>query len=318
MIRRTAATLLLMTLGTTAMAQRQPPSVLAAAIHDLSAIPPDYERQRQAADQVARMGAAGEPALPALLAVLGQPVERVGGDVMSPVPGFEDALAAAQRAIRAIGAPAIPALIAAVKDQTPAAYHAVTLLGETNDARVVQPLVEAIGKGSQFPLEQALTRMTAPGVGDAIAARLRDPDPGVRTVVVTILVGRHDVRALPAIDDILKGDDQYRRWEAVGMIANLRPPDVRERLRVLLDDRDTTVRSEAASRLGDVGDSRDVPALIAALADASPRVRWGAARALGLLKDARALAPLQTARGAEPDEGNRQTMAASIAAIRRR
>jgi len=75
------------------------------------------------------------------------------------------------------------------------------------------------------------------------------------------------------------------------------------------------VRSEAASRLGDVGDRRDVPVLVSLLKEAKDRVGWAAARALGLLGDPQAAAPLRAALKAETSEGNRQVMTASLAAI---
>lgn len=288
------------------------------AIQDLAAEPPDYAKQKAAAERLARAGPAAAPAVPALIKVLGQPIVRVGGDVMSPVPGFEDAITAAQRALRAIGPPTVPALVAALGQPSAAGDHAAALLAEMNDARAVQPLVEAIGGGHEFAVREALVRLTVRGVDDAVAARLADPDPRVRRAVVLVLIGRRDVRALPAIVEVLAKGERHQRWEAVGDLANLRPPDVRDRLLALLKDPDDWVRSEAASRLGDIGDRRDAPALIAVLRDPHERVRWGAARALGLLRDERARAPLQAALRAETNEGNRQTMAASIEAITRK
>ena len=285
------------------------------AIQNLEAEPPNYVKQKDAADRLARLGASAAPAVPALIKVLGQPLVTVGGDNMSPVPGFEEARAAARRAIRSIGTTAVPALIAALQQSSAAGGHAASLLAELRDPRAVQPLVQAIGGVHDPAVQQALIDLELREVNDAVASRLNDPDARVRRGAGLVLVARQDVRALPGIVAVLTNGEQYQRWEAVGHLATLRPVDVRERLQALLKDADYMVRSEAASRLGDVGDSRDVPPLIALLGDPQSRVRWGAARALGLLHDARALAPLRSALKAESDEGNRQTMVASIAAI---
>lgn len=288
---------------------------LKVAIQDLTTEPPDYPRQRRAAELLARAGAAAEPAMPALVKVLGQPLVPVGGDDMSPVPGFEDAIAAAERAVRAIGPGAAPALIAALPAS--AGGHAATLLADMSDSRAVKPLVAALGGPNEFQIQEALVRFQGAGVSDAVASRLDSKDARVRRVVVQILIGRRDMRALPAIVDVLAKGSAYQRWESVGDLANLRPPDVRERLHVLLEDADLGVRSEAASRLGDVGDGRDVPALIALLADKHAHMRWGAIRALGLLRDNRAIAPLEAALKVETDNGNRQAIEASIDQIKK-
>jgi hypothetical protein len=293
-----------------------PAEVLPAAIRDLNARPADYVRQQKAAEALTRIGPAAEPALPALIGVIEQPFERVGGDVMSAVPGFEEAIEAARRAVLAIGPMAVPKLIDRLRHaKGESSPHGITLLGALNDARALAPLVEAIGVTHSLTVETVLSESKLPGVSDAVAARLGDPDPRVRSAVVTILIGRRDQRALPSIVQTLERGNPHQRWESVGRLANLKPPDVRERLQGLLKDSDAWVRSEAASRLGDVGNSLDVPALIEALSDAHARVRWGAARALGLLKDRRGLMPLRAALKVETDEGNRQAMQASIQQI---
>lgn len=296
------------------LAQPDSDARVRSAIEDLSA-PRDYERQRRAAEQLAKLGPAAEPALPALINVISQPLEPVGGDVMSPVPGFEEAIAAARRAVLKIGPAAVPALIEAL-GASKGGHHVVELLGELNDPRSIRPLVEAIGGSSGWSVQETLIKSKLPGVSDAVAAKLNDPNPAAHKGAVLTLIGRRDQRALPAVVEILAKGTDYERWEAVGYLANLRPPDARERLHLLLNDKDRVVASEAASRLGDVGDQRDVPALMEALKDPYHRVRWGAIRGLGLLRDARAIAPLEATLKTETEEGNRQAIRESIRKIR--
>jgi HEAT repeat protein len=287
---------------------------LQAAIDDLQK-PRDYARQRSAAERLAKLGPSAAPAVPALIGVLRQPFERVGGDVMSPVPGYLEAIDAAKLAIRKIGPTAIPALIDGLQDP-PGSLHIVELLGEMDDPRVVAPLVGALGGPAGWKAQELLIKMVAPGVADAVAARLTDPSEQVRHEAMLTLVGRRDPRALPPVEKILAGSDQYKRMEAVGYLATLRPPDVRDRLQVLMKDADASVRFRAAERLGEVGDRRDVPAIIAALGDSASQVRWAAASSLGKLKDGRALAPLQAALKVETEGASRQAMEEAIRLIR--
>jgi len=66
--------------------------------------------------------------------------------------------------------------------------------------------------------------------------------------------------------------------------------DVAGLMRACIEDRDGSVRSDAARALGDIGDTRSVETLIRALEDSD--VRSNAARALGKIGDARSVEPL--------------------------
>jgi hypothetical protein len=59
-----------------------------------------------------------------------------------------------------------------------------------------------------------------------------------------------------------------------------------------LKDKDATTRAEASKALGEVKDTRAVDPLIAALKDKDSNVRWRAAEALGKIKDPRAVEAL--------------------------
>jgi len=70
---------------------------------------------------------------------------------------------------------------------------------------------------------------------------------------------------------------------------------VDELTRILDEDRGEKAKIAAAVALGNLGDARGVPALVRALADASPVVRGLAASALGHIGDERALPSLERA-----------------------
>lgn len=317
MLRTAIAALCLVCAAVVAGLEPQASDTAAAvrAASDELKLPRDYARQRRAAERLASLGPKAEPALPALIGVLRQPFDRVGGDVMSPVPNYQEAIDAAKAAIRAIGPAATPVLIDALAQSSDAAPHLVELLGETNDPRVVEPLVARLG---DFAARQALIRLSVPGTADAVAARLTDPSPSVRHGALLTLVARKDLRALPAVDAILGGADQYARMEAVSHLTTLRPPNLRERLNELMKDADASVRFRAAERMSVIGDGRDVPALVAALRDPASQVRWAAASTLGKLKDPRALAPLRAALKVETEGSSRQAMEEAISLIRGR
>lgn len=61
---------------------------------------------------------------------------------------------------------------------------------------------------------------------------------------------------------------------------------------ILRSDADSRIREEAAYTLENIGDTRAVPSLLAALSDMEGNVRLKAARALGTLRDGRAVGPL--------------------------
>ncbi len=275
----------------------------------------DYTRQRSAADRLATFGPAAAPAVPALIGVLRQPFARVGGDVMSPAPGYQEAIDAAKLAVLKIGPVAIPALIDGLRDPA-GAVHLVEVLGQMDDPRIIPPLVAALGGPASQAAQAMLVTTTVPGAADAVAARRDDPSEHVRRGVMETLVGRRDLRALPLVEQVLAGSNPQQRMEAVSHLAALRPPDVRDRLRLLIGDADTYVRMRAVERLGVVGDRRDVPALIAALRDVTPPVRWAAASSLGRLKDERALRPLESALKTETDGASRQAIEDAIRQIR--
>jgi len=69
-------------------------------------------------------------------------------------------------------------------------------------------------------------------------------------------------------------------------------PSALEHLLKALNDKKSSVRADATSDLGRLGDKRAFEPLIAALHDKSSEVREGAASALGWLGDKRAFEPL--------------------------
>ena len=142
-------------------------------------------------------------------------------------------------------------------------YEAAEALGDLGDEKAIGPLITALKRdefsGVRWKAAEALSKMGNPAVGPLIAA--------------------------------LQYKDEDVRWKAaiaLGEIGNL---DAIAPLIQLLSDDDRFVRSRAAHALSMIGEQAVFP-LIHALKKGDPGVRWGAALALGKIKNPLAVEPL--------------------------
>jgi len=164
-------------------------------------------------------------------------------------------------------------------------YDAAEALGEIGDIQAIKPLITALTQnelsGVRWKAAEALSKIGVPAV-DALIGALRHSDDDVRW------------KAAIALGEI--GD---RR--AIGPLISL------------LCDEDRFVKSRAAYALGLIGEPAVEP-LICALREGDGNLRWGAAIALGKIRDLRAIEPLIRAL-ADKYENVRAESAMSIAAI---
>jgi hypothetical protein len=91
--------------------------------------------------------------------------------------------------------------------------------------------------------------------------------------------------AVPALLDALKNQDPSVRSGAASALGNIGDPQVIPALLDALKDQDGSVRSEAVNALGFIRDPQVIPALLEALKDQDGSVRSGAASALGYTGD---------------------------------
>jgi HEAT repeat protein len=164
-------------------------------------------------------------------------------------------------------------------------YEAAEALGEIRDASAVCPLVAILTgdslSGVRWKAAEALSRIGILAVDPLIVA-LKNPDDDVRWKVAMALGEIGDPRAIGPL---------------IGLLA----------------DSDRFVKSRAALALGMIGEPAVDP-LIVALQEGDGNQRWGAAIALGRIKDIRATEPL--IRGlADKYENVRAEAAAALAAI---
>jgi HEAT repeat protein len=95
----------------------------------------------------------------------------------------------------------------------------------------------------------------------------------------------------PAVEPLI-GELQYGGWQAAEVLGQIGDTRAVEPLIAALKDEDSFVRWQAAEALGQIGDTRAVEPLIAALKDESKQVRGPAAEALRRIGDARTVESL--------------------------
>jgi HEAT repeat protein len=166
----------------------------------------------------------------------------------------------ARHALAKIGAPSVPALIAVLKDgRAGVRYGAVEALKQIGDSRAVEPLIAALS-------DKETQRSAAAALG---------------------WIG--DPRAVPPLLGVLESSQRELRIQAawaLGRIGDVRAVEpLINRLKADFD-----VRDAAAWALGKIGDARAVEPLIAALKLRNSCI--SAASALGSIRDARAIQPL--------------------------
>jgi len=204
---------------------------------------------------------------------------------------------------------------------------AASALGDTGDARAIDPLVEslgdpnkdvrnaaveAIGKlgGDPRAVEllldflkdkrsiireeaaSALGKVGHKNAVDPLIQALKDESWLVRQNAATSLGMIPDARAVEPLIQVLKDEDKDIRQIAVSALGNIGDARATEALIQTLKDEDKDIRQTAASALGNTGDAKAVEALIQTLKDESARVRYQAVESLEKIGDSRAVEPL--------------------------
>jgi len=180
----------------------------------------------------------------------------------------------------------LPGLIRALHHKDPKIqYDAAEALGVIGDTRAIEPLTTVLMQselsGVRWKAAEALSKIGAPAV-DALVVALQHSD-----------------------DDV--------RWKAAIALGEIGDPRAIDPLINQLCDDDRFVKSRAAYALGMIGEPAVEP-LICALREGDGNLRWGAAIALGKIRDLRAIDPLIRAL-ADKYENVRAESAKSLAAI---
>jgi len=130
-----------------------------------------------------------------------------------------------------------------------ARLHAVMALGETKDARAVEPLI----------------------------AVLKDGKCGLQAANALAKIGKPSV---PPLITALKSDSPVARRNAAMALGKIKDASAVKPLIVALNDENPIVRRNAANALGEIRDNSAVEPLTSALKDDSPIVRRNATLAL--------------------------------------
>ena len=168
-----------------------------------------------------------------------------------------------------IGTPAVEALITALNDQDMLVrIDAAEALGKMQDARAVQPLIEALKVEDatlRSKAKDAPVMMGAPAVKPLITA-LKHQDPDVRGQAAEILGTIRAATAVEPLIEALKDEDGFVQSDAADALGKIGAPAV-DQLIPLLDAPDRNVRYLAARALGQTKDARAVEPLIAVIKD---------------------------------------------------
>jgi HEAT repeat protein len=241
----------------------------------------DPAKRAAAACELGKMGARAEPAIPALITLLGDG-SRVAPELVcyreyfskaNTEPEFEGLREpspgeAAVQALISLGEPSVEPLLAALKgSQWRVRKNAAWTLGQLKDRRGLDPLIATL-KDETWQVRA----YSAIALGE-----LRD-----KSVTEPLIVALNDVQ--PAV-----------RWFAANSLGQTKDSHAVEPLIAALKDQHPRTRAFAAASLGQIRDSRTVPPLIAALKDQNSEVRMYAAASLGEQRDARAREALNVA-----------------------
>ncbi|MEM2145755.1 MAG: HEAT repeat domain-containing protein, partial [Candidatus Jordarchaeaceae archaeon] len=157
----------------------------------------------------------------------------------------------------------------------------------------IRKLMESL-KNKLWDIRQAaanaLIKIGEPAVEPLIRA-LRDDDH-TRITLIWVLGQIGDKRATEPLIETLKDDDWHIREAAAIALGNIKDERAVQPLIQTLKDEDDNVWVEAVTALEEIGEPAVEP-LIQALKDQNKNLRWGAARALGKIRDRRAVQPLK-------------------------
>jgi HEAT repeat protein len=201
---------------------------------------------------------------------------------------------AAIAALTAIGEPAVEPLGACLTDPNLTVQEsAAAILASIGDARVVDALVAALAGADwvvRMHAARALGRIGETRAIPALMPLLQDKVKAVREETSGALA-RLGPAAIPVLVGALTHQEWLVRLHAVESLGKTKSPDaVEPLLRLLFNDRDSSLREDAVRALGEIGDARAVEFLLTALKE--PGLRPLIAEALGRIGDRRAVPAL--------------------------
>ncbi len=228
---------------------------------------------------------------------------------------------ATREAIIAAGVVMVPHLLArAEHPDWNVRWKVVNCLGYLEDRRATLPLVErVVGDVNPHVRWRALWAITALDDTERVTAEFerRLAQPATRwTAAVGLSMFEHPA-AIPVLLEEVENPDSFIRFEAINGLGRSYDANTSGFLAALRDHPDTRTRQEVVMSLGRIRDEAAVIALMDALHDASPGVRWRAAMGLKLAGDERAIEALSRLLAEESDEEVRKHVAEALGQLDR-
>jgi HEAT repeat protein len=187
---------------------------------------------------------------------------------------------------------AVEPLIAVLRDPEDTEHwdNAALALGEIGDPRAVEPLVKMLATSNRslrpFAIE-GLSKISDPRVPEALTkAAVADPDDFVRQTATKAL--QNMAYQPSSLHDRVVLLLTAGRSDSIAALG----PEAQPILLTILKDGATSLRAAAASALAKFPAPPAVEYLIGALTDSSPKVRENAAETLGMIRDPLRVKPL--------------------------
>ncbi len=252
------------------------------AVRDPRAVGPlvaSLENEKIRRSSMAALVQIGDPAVEPLIAAMENPNPKVRAEVAWGLGMLRD-----PRAVEAL-------LKASEDDNLEVRRNALTALGLIRDGRAVGTLIAALeDEASAEDAKEALVPIGEPAVAPLLMA-LKDATGRKRRDILWVLGMIRDKRAMEPLIGALEDEDPETRSVAILGLGLLRDPcGVHPLIEAMHEER---FADWAAEALGDIGEASVEPLIaIVESPENDWRVRSKAIKALGLIRDARAVDPL--------------------------
>jgi HEAT repeat protein len=239
-------------------------------------------------------------------------VAAIGNEARNPI----------RRRVLAMGASAVPALVATLDHSDPfARWEAVNLLGEMADSGTAKRVLDFALREDEVHARWrsfwAVTRFDPKQTVPSLLRNLQGMNTKKRWRAALILSMLGRMEAGPELVRGLKSSDEWQQWEALGGIKSLALAKVEKRVGAFLDaKRARALRQEAVLTLGAIGTDAAIRIVIRALSDSEPEVRWRASLALSGSGRPEVLRALRRQLRRERDPGVRGQLEKDISAWR--
>lgn len=160
-----------------------------------------------------------------------------------------------------------------------------------SDNEVLNEYIDRLNHGNEedrVDIYREIGTVEFPWDDDLLSLALSDPSPRVRSVVSEILVENPDPKIIEALLELLRNQDPGIRSLCMSILAGLGAMALPQ-VEYYLEDSDPDVRIFAAGVLGESGLKQAFPALQKAMAAPEENLRYAAAEALGKIGEKKAI-----------------------------